>query len=234
VPLTVLVIEDESDLLETIEYNLQNEGFRTRTALNGEDGIRSALMDPAPDLILLDIMLPDVTGIEVCRRLKQTDKTKRVPIIMVTARGEEIDKVVGFESGADDYVVKPFSVRELMLRIKAVLKRSSSPSDDTELSEFGVLRIDHPAHMLKVEDEEVPLTALEFKLLVTLLNRKGRVQSRDMLLNDVWGIESEVTTRTVDTHIKRLRQKIGSAGDYIETIRGVGYRFRSKPEEDDI
>ncbi|MBW1810395.1 MAG: response regulator transcription factor [Deltaproteobacteria bacterium] len=221
----ILIVEDEKDLVKTLEYNLQRGGYQTRSALTGQKGLESASQKPVPDLILLDLMLPDISGIEVCRRLKQSEITKGVPVLMLTAKGEEIDRVVGFEVGADDYVVKPFSVRELMLRIKAILRRvHPEDSQDKQLS-FGNLNVDPVAHRAWVEERELRLTALEFRLLTTLMSRKGRVQSRDTLLSDVWGIDAEQTTRTVDTHVKRLREKLGSAGKYIETLRGVGYRF---------
>jgi two-component system phosphate regulon response regulator PhoB len=229
---TILIVEDERDLLSTIEYNLQREGFETRAATTGEAALKLAEQEPRPDLVLLDVMLPDLTGTEVCRRLKQTEALRRIPVVMVTARGEEIDRVVGFEVGADDYVVKPFSVRELILRVKAVLRRaarSEGPlSDDTT---FGRLRIDPGAHRVFVDGSEVVLTALEFRLLSTFLARRGRVQSREVLLADVWGIEADITTRTVDTHVKRLREKLGGCGAYVETLRGVGYRFRARPDD---
>jgi len=229
----VLVVEDEPDLRGTIEYNLALEGFQTKGAQGGEEAIELATSEPYPDIILLDIMLPDISGIEVCRRIRDNVKVSNVPIIMVTARGEEIDRIVGFEMGADDYIVKPFSVRELMLRIKALMKRSRSQEKLGDKIRFGILTIDEPAHRVRVNNRDVELTALEFRLLSTLYTRRGRVQTRDMLLNDVWGIDSEVTTRTVDTHIKRLREKIAPAGGYIETIRGVGYRFKSEPGDEE-
>lgn len=227
----ILVVEDEEDLLNVLEYNLQQEGFETRGATTGQSALRLAWEPPVPDLVLLDLMLPDISGVEVCRRLKSDDRTRDVPVVMVTARSEEIDRVVGFEIGADDYVVKPFSVRELMLRVRAVLRRASSEASVPTGGTFGILRIDVPGHRVWISEEEVPLTALEFRLLGTLFSRKGRVQTREMLLSDVWGIDATVTTRTVDTHIKRLREKLGPAGEYIETIRGVGYRFRQEPDQ---
>jgi len=172
-----------------------------------------------------------MSGTEVCRHLKEGAATKGIPVIMVTARGEEIDRVVGFELGADDYVVKPFSVRELLLRIQAILRRSSQEPSSEETVVFGCLRVDRGAHRVWVEDEEIELTALEFRLLVTLYDRRNRVQTRAALLDDVWGIQADITTRTVDTHVKRLREKILAARDYIETVRGVGYRFVGSPEE---
>jgi len=229
---TVLIVEDERDLLEVLEYNLQREGFATRTALTGADALREAEREPRPDLVLLDVMLPDMSGTEICRRLKQTDHLRHIPVVMATARGEEIDRVVGFEVGADDYVVKPFSVRELLLRIRAILRRAAPPADGdvSEEISFGLLRFDAQAHRCFVEDRETQLTALEFRLLQTFLARRGRVQSREVLLADVWGIEADITTRTVDTHVKRLREKLGNAGVYVETLRGVGYRFRPRPD----
>lgn len=229
---TVLIVEDEQDLLSTLEYNLRREGYKTRCAPTGNEAITLANERPVPDLVVLDLMLPDIAGTEVCRTLRSNDATKHIPVLMLTAKGEEIDRVVGFEVGADDYMVKPFSVRELALRIRAILRRTHAPEVDNEELELGRLRVDSSAHRCWVDGEEVNLTALEFKLLTTLMQRRGRVQTREVLLTDVWGFSADVTTRTVDTHVKRLRQKIGCAGSYIETLRGVGYRFRSEPAED--
>ena len=227
----VLVIEDEIDLATTVEYNLRAEGFGVRLAHTGRAGLASATSDPLPDVIVLDLMLPDLSGTEICRRLREQDRTRDIPIVMCTAKGEEIDRVVGFEVGADDYVVKPFSVRELILRIRALLRRSNRVEGEPALIRFGRLKIDRDAHRAWVDDGEIGLTALEFRLLHAFLSRRGRVQTRDALLSDVWGIEADVTTRTVDTHVKRLREKLGDAGAYIETLRGVGYRFKDQPEE---
>jgi two-component system phosphate regulon response regulator PhoB len=229
----ILLVDDEEDLVQTVAYSLEKEGFGVRTAFDGDGALKAAGESPRPDLILLDLMLPDTSGLDVCRELRRREDTRDIPIIMVTARGEEIDRVVGFEVGADDYVVKPFSPRELALRIKAVLRRKapSEQGSDAPLS-FGRLRIDEAAHRIWVDDEERTLTSLEFKLLVTLHARRGRVQSRDTLLADVWGYSADVTTRTVDTHIKRVREKLGAAGGYIETVRGAGYRFAASPPED--
>lgn len=231
----VLVVEDEQDLANTLEYNFQREGFQTRSALNGQTALDLAAQEPLPDLVLLDLQLPDVPGTEVCRRLRADERTRGIPVIMLTAKSDEIDRVVGFEVGADDYVAKPFSVRELMLRVRAVLRRTGQdePKEKENELRFGDLRVDAPGHRVWVADDEIRLTALEFRLLTTLLARKGRVQTRDTLLSDVWGIDAEVTTRTVDTHVKRLREKLGTAGDYVETLRGVGYRFRARPDEAD-
>jgi two-component system phosphate regulon response regulator PhoB len=227
----VMVVEDEEDLASTLEFNLKREGYTTRTALTGEAASRLVDEDPIPDLILLDLMLPDVSGTEVCRRFKQEPRTRQVPIIMLTAKGEEIDRVIGLEVGADDYVVKPFSVRELMLRVRAILRRTQTTEAPHGERRFADLRVDTDAHRAWVGSFEVTLTALEFKLLLMLLDRRGRVQTRERLLEEVWQMPGELTTRTVDTHVKRLRQKLGHAGDYIETVRGVGYRFLDRPRE---
>lgn len=227
----ILVVEDEHDLLTTLEYSLQREGYQTRSASTGQQALSSSLLEPTPDLVLLDLMLPDLSGTEVCRQLKQNEKTAHVPVIMVTAKSEEIDRVVGFEVGAEDYVVKPFSMRELILRVGVVLKRNRQISSETTEVSFGCLRIDKPGHRAWVDTEEVRLTALEFRLLLTFYERRGRVQTRERLLTDVWGYQADVTTRTVDTHMKRLREKLGAAGAYVETVRGVGYRFRARPDE---
>jgi two-component system phosphate regulon response regulator PhoB len=228
----ILVIEDEVDLATTLEYNLKAEGFQARVAHDGRQGIAAATSDPLPDVIVLDLMLPDLSGTEICRRLREGDRTRDIPVIMCTAKGEEIDRVVGFEVGADDYVVKPFSLRELILRIRAQLRRRSQRTEsEPSLIKFGRLEIDRDAHRAWVDKSEVSLTALEFRLLHQFLARRGRVQTRDALLSDVWGIDADVTTRTVDTHVKRLREKLGDAGAYIETLRGVGYRFKSDPDE---
>jgi two-component system phosphate regulon response regulator PhoB len=176
-------------------------------------------------------MLPDISGNDVCRSLRASEATRAVPVIMLTARGEEIDRVVGFEVGADDYVVKPLSVRELTLRIKAVLRRQESTPQAAGLSTFGRLEIDREGKRVLVDGEERPVTALEFRFLETLLDRKGRVQTRETLLADVWGVSPDITTRTVDTHVKRLREKLGAAGAYVETVRGFGYRFKTTPDE---
>ncbi len=230
---TILIVEDEQDLVGILEYNLQKEGYHTRCALDGAGAYKELAQNPVPDLLLLDLMLPDTSGVEICKEIRSDKRTAQIPILMLTAKGEEIDRVVGFEVGADDYVVKPFSVRELMLRIRALLKRTGpvEPQEEQE-TVFGLLRVNMPAHRVWVDDEEVVLTALEYRLLITFLDRRGRVQTRDTLLTDVWGISADVTTRTVDTHVKRLREKLGAGGSYIETVRGVGYRFRSQPNEE--
>jgi two-component system phosphate regulon response regulator PhoB len=225
------VVEDEQDLQQVLTYNLKQAGHDIVATKLGAEGLRFA-REQRPDLVLLDLMLPDVSGTEVCKQLKESPQTKGVPVMMLTAKGEEIDRVVGFELGADDYVVKPFSVRELLLRIQAILRRGKSETREAEPTvEFGRLRIDRGAHRAWVDGVEIELTALEFKLLVTLYDRRNRVQTRTALLDDVWGIQADITTRTVDTHVKRLREKLEGARDYVETVRGVGYRFVSAPEE---
>ncbi|HVK73173.1 MAG TPA: response regulator transcription factor [Kofleriaceae bacterium] len=226
-----LIIEDEVDLAATLEYNLAREGYQVRVAHSGKAGLDAAQAEPVPDVIILDLMLPDLSGTEVCRRLREHERTRDLPIVMCTAKGSEIDRVVGFEVGADDYVVKPYSPREVVLRIRAILRRAHKAEAEPEILRFGRLRVDREAHRAWVDEEEIVLTALEFRLLHAFLSRKGRVQTRDALLSDVWGIDADVTTRTVDTHVKRLREKLGDAGQYIETLRGVGYRFRDQPDE---
>lgn len=223
----ILVVEDEADIAQILSYNLEQAGHQVSVATGGQAGLAMTLAEP-PDLVLLDLMLPDISGLDVCRTLKSDPARKDIPVIMLTARSEEIDRVVGFELGADDYVVKPFSVRELGLRIQAVLRRSQRPGagqDDSAELTFGRLRVDRTAHRAWVDGQEVALTPLEMKLLWTLYERRGRVQSRGMLLDDVWESSPENNTRTVDTHIKRLREKLGAAGSYVETVRGIGYRF---------
>ncbi len=227
-PSHILVVEDERDLQKVLSYNLKQSGFDVVVASDGETALRALKEEPF-DLVLLDLMLPGMPGTEVCRRLKQNRETSNIPVVILTARGEEVDRVVGFEIGADDYVVKPFSVRELVLRIQAILRRGGAPGAPDERVQFGVLRIDRPAHRVFSGDVEVSLTALEFKLLAMLYERRGRVLSRDTLLDEVWGAHVDVTRRNVDTHVKRLREKLGEAGGYLETVRGVGYRFREAP-----
>jgi two-component system, OmpR family, phosphate regulon response regulator PhoB len=226
---SIVVIEDEKDLQKVLDYNLRQAGHQVWTASRGRDGLRLARQHH-PDMVLLDLMLPDIPGMEVCRSLRAAPETAGIRVMMLTARGEEIDRVLGFELGADDYVVKPFSVRELLLRIQSVLRRGGPGSPASSLVRFGALRLDREAHRTWVEDTEVELTALEFRLLLALHDHRNRVLTREALLDDVWGIDADITTRTVDTHVKRLREKLALAGRYIETVRGVGYRFAESPE----
>lgn len=227
---TILLVDDETDLLTALEIVFRREGFQVRSARTGREALDAAAAAP-PDVIVLDLMLPDLSGTEVCRRLKASPETARVPVVMLTAKGEEIDRVVGFEMGAEDYVVKPFSTRELVLRVRAILRRATTAPEAEGMVRFGRLRMDTAAHRVWVDEAEVALTALELKLLSTLHERRGRVQTRERLLEDVWDMHAAVTTRTVDTHVKRLRQKLGAAEPYIETVRGVGYRFAARPED---
>jgi len=218
----ILIIEDETDVADLLSLNLRKAGFRVSTAGDGASGLQKA-RDDRPDFIILDLMLPKMAGLEVCRILKSDAATARMPILMLTAKAEEIDRIVGLEFGADDYVTKPFSPREIVLRIRAILRRGEKA--DESLS-AGPISIDPARHEVRVNGRQVHLTSLEFKLLRALMQRRGRVQERDRLLNDVWGYESVIDTRTVDTHVRRLREKLGKGGDAIETVRGFGYRLR--------
>ena len=224
---SVLIVDDERDILEVLRYNLEQAGFLVRTALDGHTAL-SEILREAPDLVVLDIMLPDMTGLEVCRRIRGAERTSRLPILMLTAKAEEVDRVVGLEIGADDYVTKPFSPRELVLRIQSILRRSIEPPAGTKLLTHAGLELDPVRHKVTIDGAEIELTAIEFKLLEDLMSRPGRVQSRDSLLERVWGYRSGVESRTVDTHVRRLREKIGRASEYIETVRGIGYRFAEK------
>ncbi len=229
---SVLVVDDERDLLSLLDFNLRAAGFETVLAATGREAI-SALARRVPDLVVLDLMLPDTSGADLCRRIKRDERTRDVPVVMLTAKGEEIDRVVGFELGADDYVTKPFSVRELVLRLRAVLRRTAAPRpDEGPPPPVGPIRVDVDAHRCWVDGEEVELTPLEFRLLTTFMARLGRVQSREQLLRDVWEMSSELETRTVDTHVKRLREKLGSGRDLLETVRGVGYRLVAPGEKE--
>lgn len=221
----VLVIDDEPDILELVRFGLTQEGFSVETAATAREGL-ACVANRLPDLVVLDLMLPDMSGTEVCRILRSQDETAQLPVLMLTARGEEVDRVVGFELGADDYVTKPFSPRELALRVRAVLRRSAPASPPTApLLSHRDLLLDLERHRCNVAGGEVDLTAKEFGLLATLMLRPGRVFTREKLLDELWGSEVTVTHRTVDTHMKRLREKLGDAGSYIHTVRGVGYRF---------
>tara|TARA_B100001175_G_scaffold99836_1_gene84548 strand:- start:11763 stop:12449 length:687 start_codon:yes stop_codon:yes gene_type:complete len=228
--LNILVIEDEPDIQKNLEYNISREGFNVFTASSIADA-EVIIKSKEISLMLLDLMLPDGSGLDLCRSIKSDPKTESIPIIILTAKDDEVDRVVGFELGADDYVTKPFSVRELILRVKAVLKRGQAKKEIVEVErQFGDLKIDINSHEVFVDNNQINLTALEFKLLNKLVETRGRVQSRDQLLEQVWGYSFGVTTRTVDTHIKRLRSKLGSMGKYVQTIRGVGYKFSRLPD----
>ena len=221
---TILIMEDERDIRELLAYNLQKEGYATLDSGDGKAGLEMARLK-LPDLILLDLMLPGLDGLSVCRELERGQSTASIPIIMLTAKGEEMDRVVGLELGADDYMVKPFSVRELLLRIRNILKRHAHVAAGECLARHGV-SLDPGSHKATVDNVNINLTATEFRLLEHLLRHAGLVRTREQLLDDVWGYHFEGYARTVDTHMRRLRAKLDSAADLLETVRGVGYRFR--------
>jgi len=220
---TILVVDDEPDIVEIIQYNLEKSGFDVIVAADGPAALEKA-RDETPDLIVLDLMLPGLEGTDVCRILKQDERTRSIPILMLTAKSEEIDRIIGLELGADDYVVKPFSPREIALRIRNILRRRSAPEAPGPVR-AGPLVIDVEGHHVSVSGSTVSLTATEFKLLAILFQRRGRVQTREELLDVVWGYDYMGYGRTVDAHIKRLREKLGEAAGMVETVRGVGYRF---------
>jgi two-component system phosphate regulon response regulator PhoB len=221
----ILLVEDEPDIAEVLQYNLQKEGYQVEIARRGDTGLDAIRREP-PDLLVLDLMLPGLDGLELTRLLKRDGALARVPIVMLTARGEEVDRIVGLELGADDYISKPFSPREVILRIKAVLRRLQPEEAASELLEVGGIQLDLAGHQLRVQGTETPLTATEFRLLKLLMERAGRVQTRGQLLTDVWGYAEDIDSRTVDTHIRRLRRKLEGEADRIETVIGVGYRLR--------
>ena len=224
---TIHIVEDEPDIRETLAYNLSQEGFKVSEFSDAESCL-DKIQKKKPDLLILDLMLPGMSGLDLCKQIRADKSLQNLAIIMLTAKGEEVDRIIGFELGADDYVTKPFSVRELILRVKVILKKQIDAVENNELVEFGPIKLNLDAHEVLINDDEIILTALEFKLLKHLIQRRGRVQTRDQLLGDVWGYSSEITTRTVDTHIKRLREKLGTVGDYIQTVRGVGYRLNNQ------
>jgi two-component system, OmpR family, phosphate regulon response regulator PhoB len=221
----IYVVEDEPDIAEVLQFNLEKAGFGVEVLRRG-DGALEAIRRQPPDLIVLDLMLPGLDGLELTRLLKRDPATSRVPLVMLTAKGEEVDRIVGLELGADDYIPKPFSPREVVLRIKAVLRRHAG-EDAGDVLEAGGLRLDASAHRVEARGQEIALTATEFRLLKVLLERQGRVQTRSRLLSDVWGYAEDVDSRTVDTHVRRLRRKLGVEADRIETVIGVGYRLRA-------
>lgn len=222
----ILVVEDEEDLRELLRYRLEQEGFEVESVERGDEALQR-VREKLPDLMLLDLMLPGLDGLELAKIVKRDPRLRRMPLIMVTAKGEEVDRIVGLELGAEDYITKPFSPREVVLRIKAVLRRVATSTNEEGSLEIGGLRLDIAGHRLFVRGKEVVLTATEFRLLKILAERRGRVQTRGQLLSDVWGYSQEVDSRTIDTHIRRLRQKLGAEADRIETVIGVGYRLRS-------
>jgi phosphate regulon transcriptional regulator PhoB len=221
----ILVVDDEKDLVELVKYNLEKEGFEVAVAYDGEGAIATGERE-IPSLIVLDIMLPNIDGLEVCRRLKRNPVTAHIPIIMLTAKGEEADRVVGLELGADDYVVKPFSVRELIARVKTVLRRTGASEKPKEVLKIGEVVIDTMKHKVKVKGKDVDLTLTEFKLLVALARRRGQVLSRNQLIDLSRGADVFVVDRTIDVHLSSLRKKLGGYGELIETVRGVGYRMK--------
>jgi DNA-binding response OmpR family regulator len=220
----VLVVDDEPDAVELVAFNLKAAGMEVTTAAEGNEALKKARA-LLPNLIILDLMLPEVDGIEICKILRRDPKTSGIPIIMLTAKANETDRVVGLEIGADDYVTKPFSPRELVLRAKRLLRGTQTPAVAPDHFEHKELKIDVPRHQVTVKGKPIELTATEFKLLTLLVQRRGRVQSREQLLQDVWEYDSLIDTRTVDTHMRRLREKLGAASKYLDTVRGVGYRF---------
>lgn len=222
----LLVVEDEPDIAEVLQYNLEKEGFEVEVAHRGDTALEAIRRTP-PDLLILDLMLPGLDGLELTRALKRDAETSRIPILMLTAKGEEVDRIVGFELGADDYIAKPFSPREVVLRAKAVLRRFHREPDEDDTLTLGDVQLDVAGHRLHVAGEEVTLTATEFRLLKLLMERAGRVQTRSQLLSDAWGYAEDVDSRTVDTHIRRLRRKLGPEAERVETVIGVGYRLRA-------
>ena len=226
---SILIIEDEKDIVDLVEYHLKQSGFSVISALEGSSGLEKARKEH-PSLIILDLMLPGMDGKDICRSLKSNPQTQSIPILMLTAKAEETDRLIGFELGADDYVTKPFSPKELVLRVKAILRRKEVDYESEKVIQIGDLLIDIDRHQISIKKDPIRLTSTEFKLLVELASKRGRVQTREHLLDRVWGYTYEGYARTVDTHVRRLREKLGPFGDSIETIRGVGYRFREEIE----
>lgn len=222
----ILVVDDEPDAVDLIKFNLKGAGYDVLTAADGDEALKKARA-LLPDLIVLDLMLPEVDGLEVCKILKRDQRVATTPILMLTAKAAEIDRVLGLELGADDYVTKPFSPRELVLRVKKLLRNGQTPAASTKQEEITLneLSLDIPRHQATVKGRPIDLTATEFRLLTVLAQRRGRVQSREQLLQDVWEYDNLIDTRTVDTHMRRLREKLGTAARYLDTVRGVGYRF---------
>ena len=221
---TVLIVEDEADVVDLLRYNLKRAGFKVLVATSGDAGLAS-VRTHRPDIVVLDLMLPGMSGLEVCRALKQDAETTHIPILMLTAKDEQKDRVKGLETGADDYVGKPFSPRELVLRVQALLRRLRTSAASTSLIELDGLTLDKSSLQARIDGERLELTTTEFKLLITLVNNRGRTLGRDDLLRDVWGYSPGMDTRTVDTHMRRLREKLLCHAPRLETIRGEGYRF---------
>ncbi len=222
----ILVVDDEPDAVELIKFNLKGAGYEVLTAVDGDEALKKA-KSLLPDLIVLDLMLPEVDGLEVCKILRRDQRVSATPILMLTAKAAEIDRVLGLELGADDYVTKPFSPRELILRVKRLLRNGQPVTTGAkqEVITIKELSLDIPRHQATVKGRPIDLTATEFRLLTVLVQRRGRVQSREQLLQDVWDYDNIIDTRTVDTHMRRLREKLGSAAKFLDTVRGVGYRF---------
>jgi len=226
----ILIVEDDKHISKLVKFNLEKANYDCAIAATGEKALE-ALDDRPVDLVILDIMLPGMDGFGICRAIKEKEKLKNIPIIMLTAKGEEVDRIVGLELGADDYIVKPFSPRELVLRVKAILKRGKVEEVKKDILSAGDIIVDIPKHKVTVKEKPIDLTQMEFKLLVTLMERRSRVQTRERLLSDVWDMGTGVDTRTIDTHVKRLREKLGKSGSLIETIRGLGYKFKEEDED---
>jgi len=226
----ILIVEDDKHISKLVKFNLEKADYECSVAASGEKALE-ILNDQPVDLIILDIMLPCMDGFSACRAIKEKEKLKNIPIIMLTAKGEEIDRVVGLELGAEDYIVKPFSPRELELRVKTILKRGKTEESKKDILAADDIIVDIPKHKVTVKGRSVGLAQMEFKLLVTLMERRGRVQTRERLLSDVWDMDSGVDTRTIDTHVKRLRDKLGKSGNLIETVIGLGYKFKEEDED---
>jgi two-component system phosphate regulon response regulator PhoB len=230
-PKKILVVDDESDVTELLAYHLKSKGFSVETVNNPNSSVGLARTF-LPDLVILDVMMPELNGIQICRMLRADPKLKRVPVIFLTAKAEEGDRIQGLETGADDYICKPFSTKEVVLRVQSILRRvSEGASEEPRRFQIGQIALDADRHDVMVNGQPVDLTATEFKLLHLLMERRGRVQTREHLLINVWNYETEIETRTVDTHVRRLREKLGAEADWIETIRGVGYRIAERKVE---
>jgi two-component system phosphate regulon response regulator PhoB len=220
----ILVADDEPDVLALVALHLQRAGFDVLKAVDGEQALRLARAEE-PALVVLDLMMPGLSGLEVAKLMKQSPQTAGIPVLMLTAKADEVDRIVGLEVGADDYVTKPFSPREIVLRVQSILRRMEAAPAAADELQVGCVQVDRVRHEVRIEGKALEFTATEFKLLTVLMERCGRLQSREVLLNDVWGYESVIDTRTVDTHIRRLREKLGVAADLVETVRGFGYRM---------